>query len=152
PGENPPPVKKTFENEFGYSWWKEPQDISESVATRPNTVGLWTLTLTQGGGQGEPIINETLVVGEDGNLVVIQNQAFHTNNQKWGVRPVVFDGDGKRYLPMRGGAMGGGGGGDYYLSYEAFRLPAKELPVDKVRYVGIEYKTPEGQKAIDSRA
>jgi hypothetical protein len=164
PGRDRTPEKKTFENEFGYSWWKEPQDVSDSVAAHPTVVGRWTVTVTHGGGKGEPVISEMLVPAEDGNLLIIQNQAFHidqemsgdqsvqfTTNSKSSARPVLFDADGKRYLPRRSGAMGGGGN-ETYLRYMVFQSLASDLPLNKVHYVGIEYIPPEGQKAIDARA
>src|SRR5262249_13182739 len=54
PGRDPAPGKKTFENEFGYTWWKEPEDVSDYVAARPNTEGRWTLTVTHGKGEADP--------------------------------------------------------------------------------------------------
>jgi peroxiredoxin len=66
-------------------------------------------------------------------------------------RPVVFDADRKRYLcdAPRGGHSSDDSGAVSLLEY---RLNARELPLEKVHYVGIEQLMKEGRRAIDTRA
>ena len=110
-----PPARKTFANEFGYTWFTEPQDVGDRIAVRKDVVGgKWSCTVTGGSAEGDPIATVVLVEGEDGKLILIQNVVIHQENQKafWpSFRPVVFwTPRGSCHLPSTGenGTIGGG--------------------------------------------
>jgi RNA polymerase sigma factor (sigma-70 family) len=155
PMPDPPPARKIFPNDFGYTWFTEPKDIGESVARRKDTVdGHWSCTVMGAAPEGGMVATVVLVAGEGGKTTLIQNVLVpdKDSNGVWqSFRPVVLDAEGKRYLP-RVGENGSMGGGREVLTFKVFWLSGRELPIDQIRYVGIEYLKSDGLKAIDDRA
>jgi RNA polymerase sigma factor (sigma-70 family) len=146
PGPNQPERKKTFDPEFGYAWFIDPWDIGEQAAE-----GHFAGVLVQGGGdKSKEAITVLLFSGSDGDLYLVQNHMGPVGNRVQ-YRPVLLDAEGKRYVPAPG-SQGGSDNGDMYLRSDVYRLSARDLPVRKVRYVGVEQLTPEGRKALDARA
>src|SRR5262249_41460956 len=67
-------------------------------------------------------------------------------------RPVVFDAARKRYLPIRNVSATSDDANKAELNIGGYTLSAKDLPMEKIRYMGIEQLTVEGRKAIAARA
>ncbi len=142
--------RKTFENEFGYTWFIHPWDVGERVAERDASEH-WAGMVAQGGAEkSKEAMTLLLVPGSGGDLYLIQNHMgpLATRVQ---YRPVILDAEGKRYVPTVG-TQGGSGNGDMHLRSDVYHLTARDLPIHKVRYVGVEQLTLEGRKAIDARA
>ncbi len=137
--ENKPRTEKPFENAFGYTWLWAPKDVTFEMAS----VKFGGVNLRIGGG-----VAYTLSQNVDGSLILTLVKTDDTRKPKpVACRLVVLDAARKRYLPYTNAA-----GGATNLAVEICRLDAKDLPIEKVRYIGIEHLTDEGRKAIVARA
>jgi RNA polymerase sigma factor (sigma-70 family) len=143
--ENKPKPANEFENAFSYTWAIQPQDVSASV---PQFLKSDTAVISTGKGS-------VMRVGasRDGDLVITLATAnVRGKPAPVEYRPVVFDADRKRYLcsPPGGGRSFDDTGAEVALM--EYRLTSRELPLEKVHYVGIEQLMKEGRRAIDARA
>jgi peroxiredoxin len=152
--ETPPPDKvveqikpkseKSFENTFGYTWFWPPSDVSANIRT-----------LKSGGNffWGSRGVGLLFSQSPDGELFLVMACAkLDGKPGPISFRPVVFDADRKRYLPYF--SLGGSSddANNAQLNMGGYRLSAKDLRIEKVRYIGIEQLSAEGRKAIAARA
>ncbi len=156
PGQNPP--QERFENAFGYTWILSPRKIvpeddnslfhlkwnrdnpgrgicSVSGTSRSRDGFMWMVDLDE-----DKTVLFTMVTGG----------SDLKSTPKY--RPVVFDAQRKRYLPdfLHGGSVGCGP--NVCVRMSRYTLTTKTLPVEKIRYCGVEQLTVEGRKAIADRA
>jgi thiol-disulfide isomerase/thioredoxin len=93
----------------------------------------------------------SFTVGKDAELVITLAWAKASGKSTPDYRPVVFDAGRKRYLPCQPTACGTTGDGAS-LSMAIWSLNPRDLPAEKVRFMGIEALKPEGRNAIAARA
>ena len=139
-----PKPKNTFENAFGYTWLLPPIDLGEKFAEnlkRGGTQGMYY--------QGVALVIDQVVDGDCGFHLASAGIIGKPGPQ---YRPVVLDAERKRYLPSANGGGSSPGTNGAWVSLNFYRLGAKTLPIEKVRYIGVEQLTAEGRKAITDRA
>jgi uncharacterized protein (TIGR03067 family) len=131
PGEPETP----FQNTFGFGWLYQPAEID---------LGTNSTSMTAVGGAGIAWIPEK----KDGSLVITMAHVGGGGRGDRQYRPVVYGADRTtRYLPYASMSAGSDAAGTS-LSMQRYLLDAKILPPEKVKYIGIEFSTPEGRKAI----
>jgi RNA polymerase sigma factor (sigma-70 family) len=127
-GANKPGVEKQFESAPGHTWLQRPIK--------------WDDPWTPGSIKGGHFAGGSLTITQmpNGSLLLILVGAEPTVKQGTNYRPIAFDREGKRYL-----AYGWGGGSSPNAGLSLFTLnyvlDAKELPAEKVAYLGIEAET-----------
>ena len=141
--ENGPGPRAAFENAFGYVWAITPQDVRESIPHLDNPAGFVTT------GQGAVL---RLNNGPNGELVFSLAWGGMIGKLPVEYRPVVLDAQKRRYFPSGGGGGNAPDGNGAVIALRSYWLSPKELPPEKVCYVGVEVLTLAGKKAIDARA
>ncbi len=139
-----PPNQRPFENAFGYTWFMRPSDVFKDIL-RLKFGGnfFWT---TRGVGM-------LFTQNPSGDLFLVMASAkLDGKPGPISFRPVVFDAARKRYLPYFNLGGSSEDANQAQLNMGGYRLSAKDLPIEKVCYVGIEQLTAEGRKAIAARA
>jgi RNA polymerase sigma factor (sigma-70 family) len=137
---NKPKAEKPFENGFGYIWFSPPQDLNMGRGCQ----SIWSF---RGG------VSMLFTTIEDGDVfLVVASAKLQGKPGPIAFRPVVFDAARKRYLPIRNLGAASKDANNAQLSMGGYRLSAKDLPLEKARYIGIEQLTAEGRKAISARA
>jgi RNA polymerase sigma factor (sigma-70 family) len=142
---NKPKPEKPFENAFGYTWIVPPEDAKQIIDS-----------VKSGGHHASIRAGVALLFSQatDGDLFIVMASAkLQGKPGPIALRPVVLDADRKRYLPSFN--LGGFGAVDQNkveLSMGGYSLNTKKLPLEKVRYIGIEQLTEKGRKAIAARA
>jgi RNA polymerase sigma factor (sigma-70 family) len=145
PGADKPKAGNEFENAFGYSWVIQPQDLSAAVEHFVKDDNGMVST-----GRGAVVMRTS--ANRAGELVVtLATASVEGKPAPVEYRPVVFDSNRKRYLcfgPGGGHASDDTGAVAGLLEY---RLSSRDLPLEKVHYVGVELLMKEGRRAIDAR-
>jgi peroxiredoxin len=133
-----PKPEKPFENAFGYTWFTDPQDFGGLG------MGIWSI-------RGGLAVLYTQINNGD-LLLVVASAKLQGKPGPIQFRPVVFDAERKRYLPINNVGATSDDANKAELNMSGYTLSAKDLAIEKVRYMGIEQLTAEGRKAIAARA
>jgi RNA polymerase sigma factor (sigma-70 family) len=139
-----PKAEKPFENAFGYTWLWKPEDIDAAIA------GVKTGGMCIQIGDGLAWVLSRSVDGD--LLITLVNAEGVGKPGPVECRLVVLDAARKRYLPCANASGASVGNRGVHMTVLACRLSAKDLPLEKVRYIGVEQLTEKGRKAIAARA
>jgi len=136
PVPTPPPSKPTgrptFASAPGCAWELAPEEIEIG--------GSWSV-----GGKGGVMAGYSVVDAGSGALQIILIHAVPPDRSTPDVRPVVFDAEGRRFLP-EGAGGNGQGGPDVHFGMAHYQLDPKRLTPAKIAYFAVERITPEAHR------
>jgi hypothetical protein len=123
-----------MDNELGWGWLVEPLSFSPGKGGFRNS------------GEGRYIMVDTVVDADGGalRLSLVQIGSGPPIGELTDIRPVVFDADGRRYVPMRDplGHEKFDQKGNFHVRYSVFTIDPNRLIPSRAAYIAVERRLP----------